>query len=656
MKKNRRRKNITGGGELREYKNSGKFRGGERLPVFSYFLRLDFCFLILACGLLLLNQNVSFAREEDKRKVEVTFIETEIGFDQAVEEGPSIKPDFIYDKKGGEDAAGTKEEKGNPEITISRERIVQTSTTLKKLIEQNRRLRGQIDELDLKFRNVKGQRAIEVNRLNNVVQERDKYREESERIIELNRQSQMEMRELRQALEEKEQFLAARQVARETGRDVAIFEQQQSEREKILAERISELEGELLAKEKELLAVQEKEMALASQLAEKDLNVKQQLRTAIESTREQHERQAVTLRQQIVKKEKEREKEKNSLQTEIKKLEENIVKTSYEKIHEVKNLKAQIKGLQDTLAQEKNEKQTQAGALKQQIADLQNDLRDMRELKETQTASMKKNIFQMESMFAELKEKKSQEAGVLKEEINTIQTQLAEAQKEKESGTEALQAKIDGLQARLTSVTEQKIGEMQLLQSQISRLQGKLTRNLLSPVHARATGEGSVMSQEQSQAIVTEGFAPSEGVFSTDLAIEVIASQNKGQGVVDMIDQMNLVAAQIKSDEAKIHYNMGNVFFNRGKYHRALKEYRVAVKLTPDDPNAHFNLAFVASEYINEPKVALDHYRHYLHLSPKADDVDLVKEKILEAELFLKSGKVPRLEKDFQNMRNEAWR
>jgi tetratricopeptide (TPR) repeat protein len=93
----------------------------------------------------------------------------------------------------------------------------------------------------------------------------------------------------------------------------------------------------------------------------------------------------------------------------------------------------------------------------------------------------------------------------------------------------------------------------------------------------------------------------------------------------------------LKDEAAKVHYNLGNIYFQQGDYEKAVTEYERAVALAPYDPEAHYNLAFVSGEYLNDQRSALKHYQQYLYLKPEAEDVLLVKEKILVARLALRT-------------------
>lgn len=122
--------------------------------------------------------------------------------------------------------------------------------------------------------------------------------------------------------------------------------------------------------------------------------------------------------------------------------------------------------------------------------------------------------------------------------------------------------------------------------------------------------------------------------LSTD---EVKARENKTLDLLSRIDAFSEEDPNLKMDAAKAHYNMGNIYFEKGEYEIAAREYYQAVTLMPDDPEAHYNLAFVSSEYLNDQTTALKHYQMYLFLKPNAEDRDLVNEKILNAKLVLGS-------------------
>jgi regulator of sirC expression with transglutaminase-like and TPR domain len=66
-------------------------------------------------------------------------------------------------------------------------------------------------------------------------------------------------------------------------------------------------------------------------------------------------------------------------------------------------------------------------------------------------------------------------------------------------------------------------------------------------------------------------------------------------------------------------------------------EYYQAVDLTPNDPDTHYNLAFVSAEYLADQETALKHYQWYLYLKPNAADASKVREQVIEAKLHMRA-------------------
>lgn len=118
---------------------------------------------------------------------------------------------------------------------------------------------------------------------------------------------------------------------------------------------------------------------------------------------------------------------------------------------------------------------------------------------------------------------------------------------------------------------------------------------------------------------------------------EVKDLETKTLDLLSRIDAFAEEDEQLRMDAAKAHYNMGNIYFQKGEYEIAAREYYQAVTLMPDDPDAHYNLAFVSGEHLKDFQTALKHYKMYLYLNPDAKDKHLVKEKIMHTEMILRN-------------------
>ena len=127
---------------------------------------------------------------------------------------------------------------------------------------------------------------------------------------------------------------------------------------------------------------------------------------------------------------------------------------------------------------------------------------------------------------------------------------------------------------------------------------------------------------------------------------EVKDREDKTLDLLSRIDAFTEKDEQLRLDAAKAHYNMGNIYFQKGEFELASREYYQAVTLMPDDADAHYNLAFISSEHLNDYETALKHFQMYLYLNPTAKDAYFVKEKISNAEMKLQTVLDSPLEED----------
>ncbi len=90
---------------------------------------------------------------------------------------------------------------------------------------------------------------------------------------------------------------------------------------------------------------------------------------------------------------------------------------------------------------------------------------------------------------------------------------------------------------------------------------------------------------------------------------------------------------KMKQELAAQYYDLGNALVEKAHYDLAIKKYRKALELNPNDSWSHHNLGVVYDFYLNDMKKALYHYRQYLHLKPVSEQAGEIRERVLEMEL-----------------------
>lgn len=202
----------------------------------------------------------------------------------------------------------------------------------------------------------------------------------------------------------------------------------------------------------------------------------------------------------------------------------------------------------------------------------------------------------------------------------------------------------------MSGLTQRYVEDIEGLKRELAEKESQLAHrpaaDSIAESEEEAVVEGDIEAGPQTPAAADQLPEPVElGKIEVRKEDAAQSATDQGRDILKMLDDVKQKSQKLMADEAKVHYNMGNMFFKRREYTKAKNEFETALKLSPQDPFTHFNLAFVSGEYLDDYKTAMAHYKEYLELNPAADDAPLVREKIIEAELFLRSLIPSRLEK-----------
>jgi tetratricopeptide (TPR) repeat protein len=121
------------------------------------------------------------------------------------------------------------------------------------------------------------------------------------------------------------------------------------------------------------------------------------------------------------------------------------------------------------------------------------------------------------------------------------------------------------------------------------------------------------------------------------LAHEVAQRENrikKAERMVVLMEQAQKdVSTVSESEKRDMHYNMGSVYAQMGRYRDAEREYLHALQIDPTDADVHYNLGIIYDENLHDKQRAAMYYRRYLKLRPSGPDVDAVKNWLLNLEV-----------------------
>ena len=85
---------------------------------------------------------------------------------------------------------------------------------------------------------------------------------------------------------------------------------------------------------------------------------------------------------------------------------------------------------------------------------------------------------------------------------------------------------------------------------------------------------------------------------------------------------------RLLKDMADTHYNLGLLFAKKEDFVRATKEFQKVIELRPDDADAHYNLGLIYAEHLPDRDRAMENFKRYLQINPRASDASWVKSYI----------------------------
>ena len=249
-------------------------------------------------------------------------------------------------------------------------------------------------------------------------------------------------------------------------------------------------------------------------------------------------------------------------------------------------------------------------------------------IKEKQVAEINsslKNVIEENQRLADKNKELAGEIDRLTDEHSQEKNRVENLMKEKDELTEGME--------KIRTTNRMYSQEIQKLEKNVEELQGDR-----ETLNQRLNQFTDVTLKEESFDDRGEMvLASSETAKPSETDEDVKARETKTLDLLSRIDAFTEQDEQLRTDSAKAHYNMGNIYFQKGEYEIASREYYQAVTLMPNDPDAHYNLALVSGDHLKDYQTALKHYQMYLYLSPQAKDAQAVREKIIESQLFLQN-------------------
>jgi LysM repeat protein len=116
--------------------------------------------------------------------------------------------------------------------------------------------------------------------------------------------------------------------------------------------------------------------------------------------------------------------------------------------------------------------------------------------------------------------------------------------------------------------------------------------------------------------------------------------------------------AGVMEEQKEPHYRAGKARVNSMDYAGAVEAFQRALEVNPRSASAHFELGWLYDVKVPDPAAAIYHYERYLQLRPKAENADIVRQRILAckqelARAVLPLPITPGLQREFEQLADE---
>lgn len=201
-------------------------------------------------------------------------------------------------------------------------------------------------------------------------------------------------------------------------------------------------------------------------------------------------------------------------------------------------------------------------------------------------------------------------------ELREENAELKEKLRETEIRNEAYVRRIRALNDALSEVRE----EQERSAEELAEIEEEYERRLTAQIRRRQELRQRVDELEKHLEEETYKQQWEEAVRKLETAQRVVG-------------ELSSERESLLTRTAKMHYNLGLLFFKEGDHKRAAAEFKLALQQLPNDADIYYNLAVIKDYYLEDPEKAAQYYRKYLEYSSDPQRELEVRERITDNEL-----------------------
>ena len=250
---------------------------------------------------------------------------------------------------------------------------------------------------------------------------------------------------------------------------------------------------------------------------------------------------------------------------------------------------------------------------------------------------LERDLTQYKSRLEEYKKKVAKESE-LPEDIKELKSVLEEKRRKFFQGYTELQKRALTLEKenqRLTNLFKKTQEELAKLEKENKELNSSLKRQKVLLAEIETDRDFYKIEGEKSRIELKKC---NQSLFQLQNKYSAVLRENQDlKAKIEVMPRKLMELSQLNKEllkeKARLHYNLGVFYTQKGEYKKAIKEFQEVLKIDPNDADTHYNLGVIYSEYEIDNEKAVDHFREYLGLAPQDIYADKVREYLVSQEV-----------------------
>jgi len=200
------------------------------------------------------------------------------------------------------------------------------------------------------------------------------------------------------------------------------------------------------------------------------------------------------------------------------------------------------------------------------------------------------------------------------------------------------------------SQSEALKGELDASRKEIEKLEGSTLETAVKQQEVAAKNQELKETNEKLKGLLNQSVLEPERSRIIDVAKKNEAGVNNAVNMVAGVNSENL---SLKDQLVGASFDLGNVYYDLGRYEDAIVQYKKALHLNPKLAWAYHNLAIIYDYHLAKQDEARTCYQQYLNLKPPSEEAKKIRMRLWDLNQLARVEPEAPLKKDFDELQKE---